>query len=129
MNPENLSLVIQGLAAAGLACIPVYQKWRSVERAETVADRDAGLVKEAAIRETVKSWEFWTCGVLALICLVAIMNNFASSQEGLKIIHTLEGHITEYRAETEGYRKRIEATEQRIEGKLDGIVAKLKGPP
>ena len=129
MTPETISLLIQGVAAAGLAAIPVYQKWRSVERQETVADREAGLLKDRAMRETVGSWEFWTCGILAVIVLLALANSFAINQKGLEIIQALRATITEYRAETEGYRKRIEATEARIESKLDGIAGNLNRGP
>jgi hypothetical protein len=125
MNPENLSLLIQGIAAGVLACIPVYQKWRSVERAETVADREAGVLKDRALVETVKSWEFWTCSILAVICLLAILDSYATSRKGLEIIQALERQITDYRATAQADRTRIEAIEMRVEGKLDGVIARL----
>ncbi len=129
MNPETVNLLIQGLAAGCLACIPVYQKWRSVERAETVADREAGLMRDRAMRETVTSWEFWACGILALVCLLSLVNTFTINRKGLEIIQALRAQIADYRLTAQADRTRIEATETRVETKLDGIIARMnKGP-
>src|SRR5262245_66482266 len=101
MNATELVSLASALAAAILAFIPVYQKWREVRRDQDAADRDKGVTRpspfRAEVRQTVTAVssdrQSLALVVLSLLILGGLVHNAWRGQAYGRII---DSHFQEF---------------------------------
>lgn len=134
MNAQEIASIGSALAAAMVAMIPVYAKWKEVWREQALADRDQGLTAPAQFQATLRSTfsavsrDPQTLVVIALALLILgglIHNHLLASR--LRV--TAETHYAEFlkirdlvnerHAEARAMRELLIQSLQRIERRLE----------
>lgn len=140
MGPQDITLIIQGIAAGLLAIIPVYQKWKAAARTEMLADKEAGITRtlnkitgapvltpaerKAAAYSVLMTWEAWVSILLGAVLTVSAVNSFLNGRRAVRIIDTQQREISKAVDTAEKDRKLMLEHLQAIKKRLDELTPK-----
>ena len=93
INGQDLVTLGSAAAAAALALMPAYQKWREIRRSQDAADHEAGVDAwrdrvQPALKRSLGTPESLCSMLLAVVLLGGLIHNAYRAERGLQIIQS-----------------------------------------